>query len=164
MKKISIFRQLWCPSTKVASYDTIAETKMTYGYFSNLKSRSNIFQQSIKRKLLSWRLLLSRVTQCANKPTFKFYHRACQTVKCNLGVKNNANIYSVLYFIKKFFFTICNYHVTYEFQSESTLYSFPEGSRRHIRSLSDSKGIRTHNHIVRYWTLSNVAKPFGQFG
>ena len=93
MKKISILRQLWCPSMKVASYDTIAETKMTYGYFSNLKTRSNIFQQSIKRKLLSWRLLLSRVTQCANKPTFKFYHRACQTIKCNLGVKNNANIY-----------------------------------------------------------------------
>ena len=31
-------------------------------------------------------------------------------------------------------------------------------SRRHIRSLSDSNGIRTHNQLVRKRTLNQLAK------
>ena len=31
-------------------------------------------------------------------------------------------------------------------------------SRCHIWSLSDSNGIRTHNHLVRKWTLKNLAE------
>ena len=31
-------------------------------------------------------------------------------------------------------------------------------SRRHIRSLSDSNGIRTSNHLVCKWTLTDLAK------
>ena len=51
--------------------------------------------------------------------------------------------------------TVCYYHVTYEFQSESTLYGCLNvkdlfaWNRRHIWSLSDSNGIRIHNHLVR---------------
>ena len=47
--------------------------------------------------------------------------------------------------------TVCYYHVTYEFESEFTLYSLPEcrevlaRSRCHICSLNDSNGIRTQN-------------------
>ena len=36
-------------------------------------------------------------------------------------------------------------------------------SRRHIWSLSDSNGIRTHNHLVRKRTHKHLAKT-GQFG
>ena len=49
---------------------------------------------------------------------------------------------------------VCFHHVTFEFQSESTLYSwlnFKEllaRSRRHIWRLSNWNGIRTHNHLV----------------
>ena len=31
-------------------------------------------------------------------------------------------------------------------------------SRRHIWSLSDSNGVRTHNHLVRKPTLNHLAK------
>ena len=47
--------------------------------------------------------------------------------------------------------TVCYHHVTYEVQSESTLYSFSWMSRNsyHIWSLSDCKEIQTHSHLVR---------------
>ena len=65
--------------------------------------------------------------------------------------------------------TVCSYHVTCVFQSESTLSSslnvkeLLARKRHNIRSLSDCNGIRTHNHIVRKRTLNehfheNVAK------
>ena len=58
--------------------------------------------------------------------------------------------------------TVCYHHVTYEFQSESTLYSclnfkgFLARNRHNIWSLSDSNRIRTHNHLVR--KLNDLAK------
>ena len=60
--------------------------------------------------------------------------------------------------------TICYYHVTYVFQSESSLYSclnvkeLLARNRRDIWSLSNSNGIRTHNHLVRKRTLNHLAK------
>ena len=48
----------------------------------------------------------------------------------------------------------CYYHVTYMFQSKSTLYNYMNGkeclarNRRNIRSLSDSNGIQTHSHLT----------------
>ena len=59
---------------------------------------------------------------------------------------------------------VCFYHVTYEFESESTLYSclnvkeLLAHSRRHIWTLSDCNGTRTHNHLVRKPTLNHLAK------
>ena len=59
---------------------------------------------------------------------------------------------------------VCFYHVTYEFESESTLYSrlnvkkLIARSRRHIWRLSDCNGTRTHNHLVRKRTLNHLAK------
>ena len=53
---------------------------------------------------------------------------------------------------------VCSYHVTYAFQSESTLYSclnFKElltQSSSHFWSLSGYNGTRTHNHLVRLRT------------
>ena len=52
------------------------------------------------------------------------------------------------------YLTVCCYHVTYAFESESTLYSclnvkeLLAQNRHNIWSLSDSNGIRTHNHLV----------------
>ena len=53
---------------------------------------------------------------------------------------------------------VCSYHVTYAFQSESTLYSCLSvkerlaQNRRDIWSWSDCNGPRTHNHLVRKQT------------
>ena len=59
---------------------------------------------------------------------------------------------------------VCCYHVTYAFQSESTLYScmnlkeFLARNRLEIRSLSDCNWTRTHNHLVHKRTLNHLAK------
>ena len=59
---------------------------------------------------------------------------------------------------------VCSYHVTYVFQSESTLYSclnvkeLLDRSRRQIRILSDCNWPRTHNHLVHKRTLNHLAK------
>ena len=60
--------------------------------------------------------------------------------------------------------TVCSCHVTYAFQSESTLYicldvkELLARSRREIWSLSDCNLTRTHNHLVHKWTLNHLAK------
>ena len=59
---------------------------------------------------------------------------------------------------------VCSYHVTYEFESESTLYSCLNAKellarkRRHIWRWSDCKGTRTHNHLFPKRTLNHLAK------
>ena len=59
---------------------------------------------------------------------------------------------------------VCSYHVTYAFQSESTLYScrnvkeFLPWKRRDIWSLIDCNGTRTHSHLVHKRTLNHLAK------
>ena len=59
---------------------------------------------------------------------------------------------------------VCFSHVTYEFESESTLYSCLNvkevltRSRRHIWRLSDCNGTRTNNHLVRKRILNHLAK------
>ena len=60
--------------------------------------------------------------------------------------------------------TVCSYHVTFEFQSESTLCSdlnvkeLLTRSRREIRSLSDCNWTRTQSHLARKRTLNYLAK------
>ena len=62
------------------------------------------------------------------------------------------------------YLTVCSYHISYEFQSESTLYScvdveeFLARNRHHISSLSYSNQIPTHNHIVHKRTIHHLAK------
>ena len=59
---------------------------------------------------------------------------------------------------------VCSCHVTYAFQSKSTLYSCLNvkellvRSRRKIWSLGDSNWTRTHNHLVHKKTLNHLAK------
>ena len=63
-----------------------------------------------------------------------------------------------------FSLTVCSYHVTYAFQSESALYSCLNVKEllaqnwREIWSLSDCNWTRTHNHWVRKRTLNHLAK------
>ena len=59
---------------------------------------------------------------------------------------------------------VCYCHVTYAFQSESTLYSRLNSkvllarNRRDIWNLSDSNGVRTRNHLACKRTLNLLAK------
>ena len=63
-----------------------------------------------------------------------------------------------------FLFIVCYYHVTYAFQSESTLYSCLNveelfaRNKRDIWSLSDSTEIRTHNNLIHKRTLNYLAR------
>ena len=64
-------------------------------------------------------------------------------------------------------FYVCFYHITYAFQSESTLYiclnvkGLLARNMRDIWSLSDCSGTRTHKHLVRKRTLNHLAE-FGR--
>ena len=66
--------------------------------------------------------------------------------------------------LKTKFLTVSSYHVTYAFQSESTLYSclnvkeLLARSRREIWNLSDCNWTRTHNHLVHKRTFNHLAK------
>ena len=59
--------------------------------------------------------------------------------------------------------TVCSNHVTYSFQSESTLYSCLNAKellaqkRPEIWSLSNRNGTRTHNHLACKRILNHVA-------
>ena len=67
------------------------------------------------------------------------------------------------FFLQSLFF-VCSYHVTYAFQSESTLYSclnvkeLLAQNRCKIWSLSDCNWTWTHNHLVPKRTLNHLAK------
>ena len=60
--------------------------------------------------------------------------------------------------------TVCYHHITYAFQSESTLCSCLNvkerlaPNRHNIQSLGDSNRIRTHNHLVHKQTLNHFPK------
>ena len=72
--------------------------------------------------------------------------------------------FGVLCFLVTPVLSVCSYHVTYAFQSESTLYSclnvkeLLARSRREIWNLSDCNWTRTHNHLVHKRTLNHIAK------
>ena len=59
---------------------------------------------------------------------------------------------------------VCSYHVTYAFQSESTLYTCLNVKECHARnrrdtwSLSDCNETRTYNHSARKRTINRLAK------
>ena len=60
--------------------------------------------------------------------------------------------------------TVCSYHVTYAFQTESTLYicldvkELLARNRPDVESLSGCNVTQTYNHLVRKRTLSHFAK------
>ena len=62
------------------------------------------------------------------------------------------------------FMTVCYYHGTYTFQSESTLCiclnvkELFAQNRRSVWSLNDSNRIWAHNHLVRKQTLNHLVR------
>ena len=60
--------------------------------------------------------------------------------------------------------TVCSHHVTHLFQSESTIFSFPNLkdvlpiNRRDNERLSECRGSQTHNQLVRKWTINYLIK------
>ena len=93
----------------------------------------------------------------------KFYKLSCLIIFWQ--VCSRTHIFSFLSNFKDTLKAVCSYHVTYAFQSESTLHSscldvkeFLARNRCDIWSLSDYNGIRIHNHLVRKQTLNYLAK------
>ena len=91
-------------------------------------------------------------------PRTFFFHPFSPLI--NYWVKFSIRVWSDILML-----AVCSYHVTYAFQSESTLYSCVNvtdilaRSRREIWSLSDWNWTWTHNHIVHKRTLNHLAKP-----
>ena len=60
--------------------------------------------------------------------------------------------------------TVCSYHVTYTFQTKSTLFSYLNvkrllaQNRCNIWSLGDCNGTRIHKHLISKGTLNHLAK------
>ena len=79
-------------------------------------------------------------------------------------VFNNHYFPRIFSHLDKIYLTVGSYHVTYVFQSESTLYSclnvkeLLARSRRDIWRLSDCNVTRTHNHLVCKRTVNHLAK------
>ena len=76
-----------------------------------------------------------------------------------------ANDWAVLWvLICMVHLAVCSYHVTYTYQSESTLYSclnvkkLLAWNRHNIWSLSDCNETWTQNHFVRKQTLNDLSK------
>ena len=100
------------------------------------------------------------MTATGLEPTTTYFVKEDSTICPNL-----PNDWAVLWvLICTVHLIVCFYHVTYEFESESTLYSclnvkeLLARSRHHIWRLSDCNGTRTHNHLVRKRTLNHLAK------
>ena len=91
-------------------------------------------------------------------PRTFFFHPFSPLI--NYCVKFSIRVWSDILML-----AVCSYHVTYAFQSESTLYSCVNvtdilaRSRREIWSLSEWNWTWTHNHIVHKRTLNHLAKP-----
>ena len=83
-------------------------------------------------------------------------HKRILSYLAKLDKRLSCDVSKYLY---RAFDTVCHYHVTYEFQSEFTLYSCLNNkellaqNRNHIWTLSDSNSVRTHNHLVCKWTI-----------
>ena len=60
--------------------------------------------------------------------------------------------------------TVCSYHITWAFQSESSIYSCLKVkellalNKREILTLSDCSATRTHHHLVCQQTHNHLAK------
>ena len=60
--------------------------------------------------------------------------------------------------------SVCYYHITHAFQSESTLHmglnikKLLTRNRHDVWNLSDCSRTRTHNHLVCRWTLNHLAE------
>ena len=95
---------------------------------------------------------------------FKWIIKLTPLYSFDMFVFNNHYFPRIFSHLDKIYLTVGSYHVTYVFQSESTLYSclnvkeLLARSRRDIWRLSDCNGTRTHNHLVCKRTVNHLAK------
>ena len=91
----------------------------------------------------------------------------CCVTNAFTAAKFFLTIFSCFYkhwtWLRRISLTKYYYHVTCQYQNESTLYSclnvkeLLARNRPHIWSLSDNNGIRTHNQLVRKRTLNHCS-------
>ena len=96
-------------------------------------------------------LLLTSFINKFNTETVKFIQQGGRSIEDSC----------VAYYFQKYIncLTLCYYHFTCPFQSESTLYSCLNVKEL----LAQNNGIRTHNHLVgKRTTLNHLSKLIGQ--
>ena len=121
-------------------------------------------------------LLLLLLLQLRLQPFYWLCFSACLHIKLENFVNSDLSFAMSVSLCKSFIvsnfdtikiLTVCSHHVTYTFQSESTLYSclnvkeLLAQSKHEIRSLSDCSWTRTH--LVHERTLNHLAKLFSFF-
>ena len=122
----------------------------------NFKKPFLIFTESSLRYVASWGRLSDVIPKSWNCVTYYW--------KRNSFVPNPPFLYPMKISENQKISTVCSCHVTYTFQSESTLFSclnvkeLLAQSRHKIWSLSDCNWTRAHNHLVHKWTLNHLAK------
>ena len=125
----------------------------TFQSTSTLYTFLNVKELSARRKLDIWNLSDCSGTRINN-------HLVHKRTRNHLA--NRPKDWAVLWvFIRTVHLTVYSYHVTYTFQSESTLYDCLNVNKliaRNRRGLSDGKVTRTHSHLVRKLTLKDLAK------
>ena len=108
---------------------------------------------------IKWSCVYAKWSYCKMKPLQSHW-------KVTLFFLSLALLHLYLMRIQTIYLLVCYYHVTYEVQSESTLYSLPEcqgtpcpkqASYLKFKWLPRN-WIRTHNHLVREETLNHLAK------
>ena len=125
-----------------------------------VNQHSTVSWMSRNSLLESGAISQDQVTATGLEPTTTYFVNEHSTIWSNWP--NNWPVLWIL--ICTVHLIVCFFHVTYEFESESTLYSFLNvkdllaRSRRHISRLSDCNGTRTHNHLIRKRTLNHLAK------
>ena len=89
-------------------------------------------------------------------------HQDYHWLQCLMVKFFHFEILSLITYNPDYLFTVCCYHATYMFDSEPTLCSCVNvkevlvRNRRDVWSLSGSRGIRTHNHLVGKQTLNHL--------
>ena len=138
------------------------------GKSKNLERRNT---HRVKDEVSILRIFQKKLKFNIGKYFAKWISKSWKTQKLIIAVRNLFNwyVYSYRRFAKEvievlLFLTVCSCHVTYAFQSQSTLYSclnvkeLLARSRHEIWSLSDYNWTRTQNCLVRKRTLNHVIK------
>ena len=140
---------------------TLKEITRIYKSYHNIRTTSEI--------IIKETFILYTIFQSPKKPNTE-WHTSITIKQENiwyLELENTESLwkifkYEIIWITLRI--TLCSYHATYAFQSESTLYNclnvkeLLARNRRENWSLSDCNGTRTHNHVVRKWTLNHLAK------
>ena len=175
IKKITFFFMIW------VMFWNISRIYIFFISIKNIKSNCYIiFLNFFPTFLIWWKIYSFPATSICKKLTFVilcgfFFYFFIILLNFNSLLKTFVmffidRIYCCLFvfypFMKIYIWstTVCSGHVTYTFQSESTLYSCLNvkeifaRSRHETWSLSDCKWTQTHNRLVHKRTLNHSVK------